>query len=36
MSLDDLDIRSLPVGYLPVIRACLDQFGVFAVTGRPK
>jgi transposase len=31
MSLDDLDIRGLPVGHLPVIRACLDQLGVFAV-----
>jgi hypothetical protein len=31
MSLDDLDIPSLPLGHLPVIRACLDQFGVFAV-----
>jgi transposase len=31
MSLDDLDIRSLPVGHLPIIRACLDQLGVFAV-----
>jgi hypothetical protein len=31
MSLDDLDIRRLLVGHLPVIRACLDQLGVFAV-----
>jgi hypothetical protein len=31
MSIDDLEIRSLPVGHLPVIRACLDQLGVFAV-----
>ena len=30
MSNDDLEIRSLPVGHLPVIRACLDQLGVFA------
>ena len=31
MSIDDLEIRSLPVGHLPVIRACLDKLGVFAV-----
>ena len=31
MSIDDLEIRSLPVGHLPVIRACLDQLGVFDV-----
>ena len=31
MSLDDLEIRSLSVGHLPVIRACLDQLGVFDV-----
>jgi hypothetical protein len=30
MSIDDLEIRSLPVGHLPVIRACLDKLGVFA------
>jgi transposase len=31
MSIDDLEIRSLPVGHLPVIRSCLDQLGVFGV-----
>ena len=31
MSIDDLEVRSLPVGHLPVIRACLDRLGVFAV-----
>ena len=31
MSIDDLEILSLPVGHLPVIRACLDKLGVFAV-----
>jgi hypothetical protein len=30
MSIDDLEIRSLPFGHLPVIRACLDKLGVFA------
>jgi transposase len=29
MSIDDLEIRSQPVGHLPVIRACLAQLGVF-------
>ena len=29
MSFDDLQIRSLPVGHLPLIRACLDKLGVF-------
>jgi transposase len=31
MSIDDLDIRSLPIGHLPVIRACLDKLGIFDV-----
>ena len=29
MSLDDLQVRGLPVGQLPLIRACLDKLGVF-------
>ena len=29
MPFDDLEIRSLPVGHLPVIRACLEKLGVF-------
>lgn len=28
MSVDDLELRGLPVGYLPVIRACMNLLGV--------
>ncbi len=31
MDTDDLEIRSLAVGHLPVIRVCIDQFDIMDV-----